>query len=147
MSPLPSSICFSKVRIESMLISRHVLVATLRQCRQMPRNESTYIDTNVCSRSQRTGDSPLWTSGIAARKMMMEDGVRSVRVEMAAFRTRRKMPTHHAFGKGRQTFRVRCPLARFQRGTNAAYATWTNRIKRKKKRKWGARLTRNGMKR
>ena len=59
MSPLPSLICFSKARIESMLISWHVLVATQRQYRKMPRNGSTYIDTDVCSRPQGTGDSSL----------------------------------------------------------------------------------------
>jgi len=47
MSPLPSSICFSKARIESMLVSRPILA--LGQNREVPQNARTYIDTNTFS--------------------------------------------------------------------------------------------------
>ena len=48
-SPLPSSIRFSKVRIMSMLASGPILASTLCQRREMPRNASTYIDSAASS--------------------------------------------------------------------------------------------------
>ena len=47
--PLPSSICFSKAFIEWILVSRPMLVSSLRQRHEMFRNSSTHIDTNACS--------------------------------------------------------------------------------------------------
>jgi len=61
MSPLPSSICLSKARIESMLFSWPILVSTLRQYCKIPKNASTYIDTNPWLRLWETDGSSLWT--------------------------------------------------------------------------------------
>ena len=60
MSPSLSFICFSRARIEQMLVSRPILVSTLCQCRETLQNMSTHIDADDRLRFWGTGGSCLW---------------------------------------------------------------------------------------